>query len=845
MTTDRLVKVTLTAETTAYKAKMAEASRATSTFGSDGKRQIAGVAGETSRLGSAAGAMGAAWKVAAGTLGTVAATRVVQFLGDSVKAASDLEQTLMKSRTIFGSYAGDMESWAGTASDSVLLSKEAALSAAAGFGDMFKQLGFAGNAAAQMSRDVVQMSADLGSFNNLPTADVLARISAAFRGEYDALQKVIPNINAARVEQEALAATGKTATASLTAQEKAAAVLAIVHKDGAKAMGDVARSAGTLAIEQQRANAEWQNAKAAIGDALLPLMTDLAQLAISGARGLTDLVGALQAVPAPVWAMVAAITAAHLLNKPLTSMTSASVSGLRSMTEALNYARMAAERAGGGFKGAAVGLQTFTRGMGPAGGATGMLKSAAGGLMGVLGGPWGIALSGATLAVTAYMQAQENARQAADAFRKTLDEQTGAFTESSRELAKTNFFKDFSEADYARVQDSLNGARVGIDDLIVAIEQGGPAVDEFNARFDEWRATQDRNATGLSQWGETLGNSFAAVRRDTDAASEAFRVHEKVSQGIEEAGRGVADGQRDVAGATRGVADASADAKRKLDEYLTSMIAAGQAVLSSREAQRRLTESTWEADEALKENGKTLSSKTKAGVANQKALDGMARAMLDAAEAAYKETGSEEVMRGSLSKSRESLIATGIRFGMTRAQAQTYADSILKIPPKASTVASFDAVSASRAVERWRVTLNGLDGRVVTTYVNVVKREAGTAGASTSGGLLKASGGFIAGPGTATSDSIPAWLSNGEFVVRASAVQRYGRSFFEGLNAMRFASGGLVASTRAASPATTTQDARDYSRTYQITAAAVTASDLVREIRASERMDAALNPVFE
>jgi len=46
----------------------------------------------------------------------------------------------------------------------------------------------------------------------------------------------------------------------------------------------------------------------------------------------------------------------------------------------------------------------------------------------------------------------------------------------------------------------------------------------------------------------------------------------------------------------------------------------------------------------------------------------------------------------------------------------------------------------------------------------------------------KASGGYISGAGTATSDSIPAMLSNGEFVVRASAVKKYGRGFFAAAN---------------------------------------------------------------
>jgi len=56
-----------------------------------------------------------------------------------------------------------------------------------------------------------------------------------------------------------------------------------------------------------------------------------------------------------------------------------------------------------------------------------------------------------------------------------------------------------------------------------------------------------------------------------------------------------------------------------------------------------------------------------------------------------------------------------------------------------------------------------------------------------------ASGGFISGPGSGTSDSIPAALSNGEFVVNASAT-RQNRALLEAVNrgGRGFASGGFV-----------------------------------------------------
>ena len=60
----------------------------------------------------------------------------------------------------------------------------------------------------------------------------------------------------------------------------------------------------------------------------------------------------------------------------------------------------------------------------------------------------------------------------------------------------------------------------------------------------------------------------------------------------------------------------------------------------------------------------------------------------------------------------------------------------------------------------------------------------------------KADGGYISGPGSGTSDSIPARLSNGEYVIRANAVKAIGTDALDKLNyADKFADGGQVGST--------------------------------------------------
>lgn len=294
---------------------------------SDVPRDIAKDVENGSGATTAAG-MGMGKKIFGGIVGAWAAIGATQKIGDfftgAITGSSDLNETLSKSSAIFGDQASAIEAFGNSAAKNVGLSKEAAISAAAGFGDMFTQLGFAGDAAAAMSQQVVIAAADLGSFSNLDTADVAERISAAFRGEYDSLQQVIPNINAARVESEALAMTGKKVASELTAQEKATAVLAIVQQDGARAMGDFARTSEGAANKQKILTASFEDQQTKLGTVLLPLwtgflgfLTDTAIPVLSAVVGwisqnaewLAPLAAGLGIATAAVWAFNVALNA--------------------------------------------------------------------------------------------------------------------------------------------------------------------------------------------------------------------------------------------------------------------------------------------------------------------------------------------------------------------------------------------------------------------------------------------------------------------------------------------------------------------------------------------------------
>ncbi|HDR1500600.1 TPA: tape measure protein, partial [Pasteurella multocida] len=92
---------------------------------------------------------------------------------------------------------------------------------------------------------------------------------------------------------------------------------------------------------------------------------------------------------------------------------------------------------------------------------------------------------------------------------------------------------------------------------------------------------------------------------------------------------------------------------------------------------------------------------------------------------------------------------------------------------------------------------------IVNSMVQIAAQQLAMQATSAIGGLFgavggvvtAATGGYITGPGTGTSDSIPARLSNGEYVIRAASVSRYGVDFLHAINRgqlRKYSTGGLV-----------------------------------------------------
>lgn len=270
---------------------------------------------------------------------------VVAGFTSAISAASDLNETVSKARTIFGSAADDLEKWADTAAKSFGQSRQQALDAAGSFGNMFTQLGIGTDVALDMSTAMVELATDFASFHNADITEVLNAQQAAFRGEYDALQRFVPTINAAAVEQKALAITGKATTKELTLQEKAIAVQQLMLEGAGEAMGDFARTSDGAANKQRILRAQMADAAATLGQQLLPVATKLlgwVQQAIhwfseldQPMQGIILAGAALLAVIGPLVAVVGAlVTAVGFLISPVGLV----IAGVAALTAGVIYA---------------------------------------------------------------------------------------------------------------------------------------------------------------------------------------------------------------------------------------------------------------------------------------------------------------------------------------------------------------------------------------------------------------------------------------------------------------------------------------------------------------------------
>ena len=236
----------------------------------------------------------------AATAMSVASAGVIAFGKEALDAASALQQSTGAVESVFKSQADAIKGLAADAAGAVGLSANQYQEFASVMGSQLKNLGVEQSNLVPTTDKLITMGADLASMYGGTTADAVEALGAVFRGETDPIEKYGISIKQSDVNAR-LAADGLDGLeGEARKQAETQARLAILTEQSADAQGNFAREVDTAAGSAQIAAAEWENAKASLGEALLPIATRAAEV-------MADLAAKMGENPAVVARVAAAI----------------------------------------------------------------------------------------------------------------------------------------------------------------------------------------------------------------------------------------------------------------------------------------------------------------------------------------------------------------------------------------------------------------------------------------------------------------------------------------------------------------------------------------------------------
>jgi hypothetical protein len=260
------ILVQLQADVSQLKAGMAQAE--TSLKGVDDKVKTtgAGMSKFSGQLKTLATSIGVAFSAAA----------VLNFAKQSVMASSNMEESLTKVAVVFGEGAAEVEKFGRNAAENLGISNQKALEATGTYGNLFQAFGLGQGESQKMSTSLVQLASDMASFNNTSVDDAILALRSGLSGETEPLKRFGVALSEVRLKEEAMRmGLIKTMSGTLPVAAKSQAAYALIMRDTALAQGDYARTADGTANTMKTLQARFEDAKVAVGDALIPAFRGL------------------------------------------------------------------------------------------------------------------------------------------------------------------------------------------------------------------------------------------------------------------------------------------------------------------------------------------------------------------------------------------------------------------------------------------------------------------------------------------------------------------------------------------------------------------------------------------
>lgn len=249
-------------------------------------------------------------------LSAIGGAAVLAGIKKATDAASGLQQAVGGTGVVFGAVSGRIDSFAESAANAVGLSEQAARELTSTLGASLKGYGFAVDQAADSAIQLTEIGADLAAALGGTTADAVAALSSALRGEFDPLERYGIALRQASIDAKAVELGLADSVDGVDAYARAQAALALITEQAADAQGAFLAETDSAAVAAQVAAANTQNAAADLGEAVLPLYAKVAE-------GVSTVAQVFAGLPEPVQTGILALGGIAAVAGPLYNATSA------------------------------------------------------------------------------------------------------------------------------------------------------------------------------------------------------------------------------------------------------------------------------------------------------------------------------------------------------------------------------------------------------------------------------------------------------------------------------------------------------------------------------------------
>lgn len=203
---------------------------------------------------------------------------IVAAAGVSIKAFSDLNETLNKVDVSFGEQSATVKAWAKDSIKSMGLAQQSALDATALFGDMGTGMGQTQVEASKMSMGLTQLGADMASFKNVSFERAQTALAGIYTGETEALKGLGVVMTQTNLEEFARAKGINKSMSEMSQAELVQLRYAYVMDKTKNAQGDFARTSDGLANKTRMSGERMKELSAQLGEKLAPIMNKILEI---------------------------------------------------------------------------------------------------------------------------------------------------------------------------------------------------------------------------------------------------------------------------------------------------------------------------------------------------------------------------------------------------------------------------------------------------------------------------------------------------------------------------------------------------------------------------------------